>query len=92
MRCLFGRPGTAACPVLILSADRPVGVTTTPYVSSGSEPAGTTYLLNPLAEHTLTLDGQSDTDSYEVYTLGSQDDEREAQPATSPSPPGRPVG
>ncbi|WP_294608493.1 hypothetical protein [uncultured Roseovarius sp.] len=38
--------------------------------------AGENFDLSVLAMHTLTLDGQSDTDTYEVFTLGSQGDER----------------
>ncbi|WP_292324641.1 hypothetical protein, partial [Mesorhizobium sp.] len=55
----------------------PVGVTfTTDQYTTGAALPTYTYQMNVLAEHTLTLDGQSDTDTYEVYTLGSQGNQR----------------
>ena len=43
-----------------------------------SQTGGNAYAttLDVGAQHTLTLDGQADTDSYEVFTLGSQGDFR----------------
>ena len=52
-----------------------VGFVTDQY-TTGAAQLDFTYGMSVLAEHTLTLDGQSDTDSYEVHTLGSQGDER----------------
>src|SRR5690606_34369062 len=55
-----------------------IGYTTDPYDSADAfnSADGATVQLSVLAEHTLMLDGLSDTDTYEVFTLGSQGDER----------------
>jgi hypothetical protein len=55
-----------------------IAYTSDPYNSADAFNSGDgqVFNLSVLAEHTLTLDGLSDSDTYEVYTLGSQGDER----------------